>query len=247
MSQSVERAIQILEMLSEGPQHVQAIADRLGIHRTTAFRLTQDLCSGGLARRNGDGSYAVGFRLAGLAQAALEQFDLRGIAHRHLVELSAKLRATVHLGAADGDRIVYVDKVESRGTVRLYSEIGKPVLLHASGVGKAILAFMPPNERDRLLDGYTFQRFTPTTITMPQEFAGHLAAVRQQGWARDDGEHESWINCVAVPVRDGTREIRTGLSVTTLRAQTDLQQLESMLPIILSAAEDISRDLGWTG
>jgi DNA-binding IclR family transcriptional regulator len=245
MSQAVERAIEILEMLSLGPQHPLDVAAQLGIHRTTALRLIQDLCNGGLARKNDDGSFSVGIRLVGLAHAALEQFDLRAIAHRHLVELNSELGLTVHIATVVGDQIVYADKIEPRGTVRLYSEIGRPVRLHASGVGKAIVAFMPAAERTRLLYNYSFERFTSTTVTSPEKFVAHLAEIRSRGWSRDDGEFEPWVNCVGVPVRDSTGQVSSAISVTALRAQADLTQLERELPRIKQAATNISRDIGW--
>lgn len=245
MSQAVERAIAILEMLSAGPRRPADVAEALAIHRTTALRLMQDLERGGLARHREDGTFAVGHRLAGLAQAALDQFDLRGLGHNHLVSLAAVLGATVHLATIDGDRVVYVDKVEPHGTVRLYSEVGKPVRLHASGIGKAILAFAPETDRARLLHRYVFERFTPTTVVGAEAFRAHLAAIRARGWAVDDGEYESFVNCVAVPVKDSTGAVRTAISVTALRAQTDLHTLEARLPEVRRTATAIARELGW--
>lgn len=246
MSQAVERAIRILEMLSEQPQRAAEVGERLGVHRTTALRLLQDLCQGSLARKREDGSFAVGYRLAGLAHAALEQLDLRAIAHPFLVELSRKLRLTVHIATVEGGGVIYVDKIEPPATVRLYSQIGKPVVLHTSGVGKAILAFMPDDERAALLDGYDYQRFTDTTATTADGFAARLREIKARGWAEDDGEHEPFINCIAVPVRDGTGTVRTALSVTALKAQTDLAELQAQLPAIRNTAKAVSQALGWT-
>ncbi|WP_043262725.1 IclR family transcriptional regulator [Streptomyces sp. CT34] len=245
MSQSVERAIRILELLSEGPQHPAAVAEQFGVHRTTALRLLQDLCDGGLARRREDGTFAVGYRLAGLAQAALEQFDLRAIAHPFLVDLGRQLQLTVHIATLENGRVIYADKVEPQTGVRLYSQIGKPVLLHTSGVGKAILAYLRNEERELMLDGYRYQRFTDSTVTSAA-FRAQLEEVRARGWAEDDGEYEHFINCVAVPVRDGTGRVRSALSVTALKAQTDLAGLHGRLPVIRKTAQAVSRALGWT-
>ncbi|MET9760660.1 IclR family transcriptional regulator [Streptomyces sp. NPDC006372] len=246
MSQTVERAIRVLELISESPQHPTDVAASLGVHRTTALRLLQDLCQGGLARKREDGSFTVGYRLAGLAQSALEQFDLRTIAHSHLLELGRKLRLTVHIATVEDGRVFYVDKVDPQGGVRLYSQIGKPVVLHTSGVGKVLLAYMPEEERAQVLDGYSYERFTDATVTTAGDFAAQLHEIRGRGWAADDGEYEPFINCVAVPVRDGTGAVRTALSVTALKAQMDLARLRELLPTIRTTAQTISRALGWT-
>ncbi|MEU5088923.1 IclR family transcriptional regulator [Streptomyces sp. NPDC021356] len=246
MSQAVERAVGLLEMLSEGPQHPAAVAERFGVHRTTVLRLLRDLCEGGLARRRPDGTYAVGYRLAGLAQAAVEQFDLRSVAHPFLLELCRRVRLTVHLAALDDGRVIYADKVEPPGTVRLYAQIGRPVVLHTSGVGKAILAFLPDPERASTLEGHTFERFTDTTITDAETLAARLDTIRSAGWAEDDGEYEPFVNCVAVPVRDGTGAVRAAVSLAALRARMDLPALRAHLPALRQAARGVSRELGWT-
>lgn len=245
MSQAVERAIRILEMLSSGPQRPSAVAAKLDIHRTTALRLMQDLVDGGLARRADDGTFVIGYRLVGLAQAVSEQFDLRGITHPHAQALAAELQVTVHIAVVDGDRIVYADKAETFGTVRLYSEIGKSVRLHASGVGKAILAWADDEVRERLLATCAYERFTPTTVAGEAAFAEHLREIRERGHAEDDGEYESFVNCIALPIRGATGGVTAALSVTALKEQFDLEVLRSRLPLIRETARAISRDLGW--
>ncbi|WP_028933689.1 IclR family transcriptional regulator [Pseudonocardia spinosispora] len=246
MSQAVERAISILEMISKGPQRPQDVAERLQVHRTTALRLMQDLAKGGLARKNEDGTFTAGYRLAGLAHAALEQFDLRTIAHPHLRDLCRELQVTVHIATVVDDAVVYADKIEPHGKVRLYSEIGKPVRLHASGVGKAILAFMPPAERAVLLDGYVFERYTETTVASPDAFVEELRRIRARGFSTDDGEFESFVNCIGHPVYDATGVVRTAISVTAIKADTDLEALRARLPAIRRTATAISSELGWT-
>jgi DNA-binding IclR family transcriptional regulator len=105
---------------------------------------------------------------------------------------------------------------------------------------------MPEDERAQLLKGHRYERFTDTTVTTAEAFATRLSEIRVRGYAEDDGEYESFVNCVAVPVRDGTGTARTALSVTALRAQTDLTALRGLLPGIRDTADAISRALGWT-
>jgi DNA-binding IclR family transcriptional regulator len=245
VTQAVERAISILEILSSGPQHPQLVAERIDVHRTTALRLIRDLVRDGLARRNEDGTFSVGYRLAGLAQAALEQFDLRAIAHPHLHGLCGELGVAVHIATVVNGSIVYADKIEPHGKVRLYSQIGKPVKIHASGVGKAVLAFMSPEERPVVLSGYTFERFTAATIVGQEAFAAELARIRRNGYSTDDGEYESFVNCIGYPVADATGRVRTAISVTAIKADRNLAALSAGLPQIRHTAETIAAELGW--
>jgi DNA-binding IclR family transcriptional regulator len=245
MSQTVERAIGILELLSTGPKRPADVAAELGVHRTTALRLMQDLVNGGLARRTEDGAFVVGYRLVGLAHAVSEQFDLRDITHPRIQELAAALKVTVHIGVIDGDRIVYADKAESFGAVRLYSEIGRSVRLHASGVGKALLAWAADEDRERLLATCAFERFTPATVVGAAAFAEHLREIRERGFATDDGEYEGFVNCVAVPIRNAAGGVTSALSVTAVKEQFGLDVLTEQLPLIRETTAAISQDLGW--
>lgn len=166
MSQTVRRAIDILEFIARRPRTQTEVGEHLGVHRSTALRILESLTEGGLARRLPDGRYAVGHRLAGLAHLALEQFGLKDVAGEHLRLLGERCGHTVHLAALEGERIVYVDKVDPVDGVRLYSQIGRPVTLHTAGVAKAILAHIPRNGPTRCSPTATSRR-TPARRSPP--------------------------------------------------------------------------------
>lgn len=246
MSQTVRRAIDILEFVARRPRTQTEVGEHLGVHRSTALRILESLTDGGLARRLPDGRYAVGHRLAGLAHLALEQFGLKDVSGEHLRLLGERCGHTVHLAALEGERIVYVDKVDPVDGVRLYSQIGRPVTLHTAGVAKAILAYVPRERADELLAECDFAPHTDTTITSPDAYRKALAETRARGWAVDDGEYEDFVNCVAVPVRDSSGEVVAAVSVTALKAKADMGALESdVLPDLMTTADTISKELGW--
>ncbi len=245
MSQSIQRAAVVLEHVSVRPRTQSEIAEILGVHRSTALRILQTLTETGLARRRTDGTYGVGYRLTWFASLASEQFELRDLARPRLAELGAACGHTVHLAVLEDDRIVYADKIEQPGTVRMYSQIGQPVRLHTSGVSKAILAHVGGATRDRLLEAYEFERFTATTIASRDDFEADLSRVRDRGWAVDDGEFEDFINCVAMPIRGADDQVIAAVSITALRAQADLAALEGLLPQLQHVTEGISKSIGW--
>ncbi|GAA2305879.1 IclR family transcriptional regulator [Streptomyces kunmingensis] len=246
MSQTVRRAIDILEFVARSPRTQTEVGEHLGVHRSTALRILESLTEGGLARRLPDGRYAVGHRLAGLAHLALEQFGLKDVAGEHLRGLGGRCGHTVHLAALEGDRIVYVDKVDPIDGVRLYSQIGRPVTLHTAGVAKAILAHLPRERAAELLAGCDFAPHTGTTLTDPAAYRKALDETRARGFAVDDGEYEDYVNCLAVPVRDSGGGVVAAVSVTALKARADLSALETdVLPDLVATAETISKELGW--
>ncbi|MZD05308.1 helix-turn-helix domain-containing protein [Streptomyces sp. SID5785] len=247
MSQTVARAIEILEFVAREPRTQSEVGARLGVHRSTALRILESLTDGGLARRLPDGRYAIGLRLAGLARLAEEQFGLTDVARAHLRGLGARTGHTVHLAALEGDRIVYADKIDPADGIRLYAEIGRPVTLHTAGVAKAILAELPPDRAAALLDASCdFAPHTATTVTDPAAYRAVLARTRERGHAVDDGEYEDYVNCLAAPVRGSGGEVVGAVSVTALKARADLAALTAdVLPDLLTTVATISEELGW--
>ncbi len=247
MSQTVKRAIEIVELLSESPASLGEVADRLGVHKSTALRLLQTLETGGFARRGDDGRWLVGIRLIGIGQQALASLDVRTVAAPHLRRLGELCGHTVHLAQLIDHEVTYIDKVEGRDRVRMYSRIGKQVATHASGIGKAILAFVEEPLQSEVIEGLEFQKYTKTTITSPERFRDELALIRSRGWATDDGEFEDYIACIAAPVRGADGRVRAGVSVTTLQALASVTQLERLVPDLLKTADSISHEGGWAG
>nr|WP_255430115.1 IclR family transcriptional regulator C-terminal domain-containing protein [Streptomonospora sp. PA3] len=129
----------------------------------------------------------------------------------------------------------------------MYSRIGAPAPLHATGVGKAVLAGMPQEERDVLLGEPPYDRCTPSTRTTREELAADLAEVAERGWALDDFEHEEFIHCIAAPVRDASGTATAAVSVSAPNLVLDRAQLLDLVPGLLQTAAAISEELGWSG
>ncbi|MFJ4175198.1 IclR family transcriptional regulator [Microbacterium sp. NPDC089696] len=247
MSQTVSRAIDIVDYVSRANRTIGEIADMLGVHKSTALRLLQTLEERGFVRRGVDGRYGMGFELIALGQLALDQVEARTIAHDALTELANSAGHTVHLAQLMGDTIVYVDKVDGRGSVAMGSRIGLTARTNTAGVAKVIGAFQTPEVQDKLIAGADFRRYTDTTITSADAMREEYQRIVERGWAEDDGEMEEFINCVALPIRDARGRVTHGMSVTALRAVSSLEELREHLPEYRETANRISRDLGWRG
>lgn len=246
MSQSIERAIEVLGILAAAPQTPAEVSRRLDVHRSTALRIMALLTTQRLLRKLPDGRYGIGPGLVMLAHRALEQFDLVRTAHPHLVELSSAREQTVHFAELQGDAVVYVDKIDPVRSIRLTSRVGQAAHLHTASVAKAILAFQPEERLDALLREHTFERFTDTTITTVPDYLDALEQVRDRGWACDDGENENFIVAIGAPVRDASGTVVAAVSVIELKAVAPLQTLvETMLAPLRATADAISADLGW--
>jgi DNA-binding IclR family transcriptional regulator len=240
MSQTVDRALSILPLLAEGPANLEQVAVRLGVHKSTALRLLRTLHEHGIVHRQPDQRYRLGARIFALAQQAVENLDVREIAHPHLVELNERTGHTVHLAVHEDDEVLYIDKVESRYPVRMYSRIGKPVAITNAAVAKLLLADLPEPQRRALAQRLDYPRYTARSITDAPTFLAELAKVREQGWATDLGGHEESINCVAAPVRGPDGRVVAAMSVSAPNVVVSADELLELLPLVRRTADAIS-------
>ncbi|MFD3733551.1 IclR family transcriptional regulator [Streptomyces sp. NPDC058632] len=240
MSQTVDRALSILPLLAEGPADLGQVADRLGVHKSTALRLLRTLHEHGLVYRQSDQRYRLGARLFALAQEAMENLDVREIAHAHLVRLNEQCGHTVHLAVHEENEVLYIDKVESRYPVRMYSRIGKPVAITVAAVAKLLLADLPEHERRALAEKLDYPMYTSCSTPNPPAFLRELEKVREQGWATDLGGHEESINCVAAPIRGADGRVVAAMSVSAPNVVVTADELLTLLPLVRRTAAAIS-------
>lgn len=245
MSQSVGRALQLLNELAEGPRSLDELAEAVGVHKTTVLRLLRTLEDDRLVYRDGAYRYHLGAGLFALSSRALEQRPVRAAAIQHLATLNRETGHTVHLAAYEGGEVVYIDKYDSRHPVRMYSRIGLRARLHCTAVAKVLLAGLPARERRAVAEGIEYEALTPRTLTSPEALLTELARVAEQGYAVDRGEHETFINCVAAPIRDASGRVVAAVSVSVPDVLLDFDQVLALLPRVQAAALAVSADCGW--
>lgn len=247
MLETVGRAVAVIKYIGEKPRSLTEVATHIGTHKSTALRLLQTLEQTGFARQDGTGRYAVGFELVAIGQHALEDVDLYTVAHPRLVALSKRLGYTLHLGHLVGHEIVYLDKVEGRGAVKMYSRVGTTAILHTAGIAKAIIAYLDEPLLGEILNRVDYKPYTSTTLTNSSAFTRELARTAERGWAEDNGEFEDFINCVAVPIHGPKGRVRAAISLTALHALAPLEVLRASVGELSAVAEEISRECGWIG
>lgn len=214
------------------------IASRAGLPRPTAHRLIAELTRWGALRRDDDGTYTIGRRLWDLGLLAPVQTDLREVAAPFLHDLYGATLATVHLAVRDGTRALYVETVRGNASVPIVSTVGSRLPLHATGVGKALLAHAPEVVRRQVL-GAPLQRFTAHTITQPARLERQLDRARHDGYATTVEEMTLGACSLAIPV---TLPDRTVAAVGIVVA--DLRRTQARLAAALQvAARGIERSL----
>lgn len=245
MSQSVERALQLLVLLEAGPRSLTDCADELGVHKSTALRLLQTLEAQRFVTHDATHQYQLGSRVFELSNAALAQRSVRDVVHPHLERLNIDTGQTVHLAAFESGEAVYIDKLEAHSGIRMYSRVGLSAPLHCTAVGKVLVASLPEPERERIALGLRYERMTENTLRQPAAYLAELARVRAEGFARDHQEHETFINCVAAPVRDGSGTVVAAVSISVPTVSLGADEVFGLRHQVMRAAAAASADLGW--
>lgn len=245
--QSVERAIKILEELAgeKDGLGVTEISRRVGLHKSTVYRMLSTLLNLGYIEQNTvTEKYRLGMKILYLAGEILGRMDIRHEARDLLKELSKKVNEAVHLVVPDGFSAVYIDKLEGNKTIRMYSQIGRRAPLHASAVGKVILAFSDEQFLKEVVK-QNLEGYTSKTITDRHELMNHLKMVKERGFAIDDEENEEGIRCVGAPIFDYTGKVIGAISVSGPTVTVVPEKIGEIGEYVIESAEKISQRMGW--
>lgn len=222
--QSVDRAVSILQVLAmHGTAGVTEIAEELGIHKSTVFRLLATLESRGLVEQDSDrGRYRLGYTVVQLAAGATKMHDLSLLSRPICHELATTVGETVNVAIHDGHAVISIDQVLGSSAITSIDWVGQRTPMHATSAGKVFLANMPDDLLDAILTK-GLDRYTPHTMVDPTILKEQLAPVRGQGYAYVIEEHEIGLAAVAAPIRsmDGSVVAAVTVSGPTFRVNED--------------------------
>lgn len=247
--QSVARVLDILELLSGAPSGMtlSELAAKSQLHVSTAHRLVNVLVERGYAVKDG-GKYRLSLRTFEIGCRVSGVWSLLAEAKPRLEELAAFSKEAVHLVERDGNKVVYLYKAEPyQQLVRMDSHTGLRNPMYCTGVGKSILALLPREEVERIWREEEITVFSPNTITDLGKMEQELEKIRQQGYAVDNEEHEPNVRCIAVAIRNWAGEPVAAISISAPAARLNDEVMASLLPLLRTAADDISAMLGWRG
>lgn len=239
----LDKALAVLSCFEEQGQElsVTEIADQLGIHKSTAFRIVTSLDEANFLERSPTSlRYRLGFKLFHLGSLVESGKELRRRARPILEALKDECDETVHLVVLSKGEALYLDKIEGRKTIRVVSRVGMTLPAHCSGVGKVLLAYLPDAEVDAIIRAKGLKRFTPNTITDRKALRAELKRIRDAGFGMDNEEIEVGLRCVAAPIKDATGQVIGALSISGPTFRFEGQDAERMKAMLLRAAGRVS-------
>jgi len=240
--QSLERAFDLLERMADagGEVGLSELSASSGLPLPTIHRLMRTLVACGYVRQQPNRRYALGPRLIRLGESASRL--LGTWARPYLARLVEETGETANMALLDGDEIVYVAQVPSKHSMRMFTEVGRRVQPHCTGVGKALLSQLPDQRVKEILERTGMDAHTPNTITSPDVLLAQLEQIREQGYAVDDEEQEIGVRCVAVPLRGAPA--LTAISVSGPSGRMTRETVPDVVPVMKDAAERFTKELG---
>jgi IclR family transcriptional regulator, acetate operon repressor len=244
--QAVERSLQILALIvSADPEMgLREVGLASGLPVATTHRLLKALVNRGYVRQNpANRRYTVGPAAFELAARIGTTHNLAQLAQPCLQELVRLTGESANLAAIEGDEVVYLAHVEAPRVVRMFTQVGNRVPLHASGTGKAILSQMTPAARAQILSGRELVAFTPHTITNREVLDAELDRAAKLGYAFDAGEYEDGVHCIAVPVRDPRGQVNAAISVSGPSSRLSLEWMVELAPAVKRIADELFKSM----
>jgi IclR family acetate operon transcriptional repressor len=238
---SIERAFELLEHLAaaDGRLALTELAEVSGLPMPTIYRLMRTLVNRGYVRQEPSKRYALGPRLIHLGETAGRL--LGSWAQPSLAQLVDEVGETANMAVLEGDAVVYVAQVPSRHSMRMFTEVGRRVNPHCTGVGKALLAQLSDPVASEIIGRTGLPAHTPHTITDPAALLEELGKIRRRGYALDDEEQEMGVRCVAVPL-PGTPTL-AAISISGPQSRLPLNVIDDVVPIMRRTAERLAHSL----
>lgn len=246
-TQTLLRGLALLECVAQGITDVKGIATHLGTPRSTTHRMLNSLVSEGYLHHVPYGGYSLGFRLIYLGAKASEQRPLGALARPFLEALAAQTGDTVHLGTREENRVFYLDKISGTKGLEMRSRVGNRMPLASTGIGKALMLGLEPNDWQALYDEAVAEKLTAgerVLLSPWPQYQKDMRRYQTQDWVMDLEENELGIRCVAAPIRDFSGAVVAAVSIASAVPYFPKERMLALGPTVRAATVEISEKLG---
>jgi DNA-binding IclR family transcriptional regulator len=244
---AIKRAFDVIELLAhqEAGMGISDIRRALGLPVSSTAGIVYTLAElGYLDRNESDSSYRLSVKLVGVGRKALDRVNLVSQCHDLLRDVVRESGLTGHVAVLRGEDSVYIDRVSSDNIVQVNSYVGQRWPAHTSAVGKAMLAFMPEGQLERMLKHMTLTARTRYSVTSPPALMKQIRRFRRLGYVWERNEGEEGLGCVAAPIFGPSHEVVAAMSLTGTTLQLSSSRLPALGKLVKNYAWQTSRRLG---
>jgi len=225
---------------------VTEISKALGMSPSKVSRMLGTLEGEGIIEReNRNGKYRLGIMLFELGVAYAYHFPLRKIIRPHIEQMAKEIQVTVSWAVMKKNRVIVLDRIQNLPIDVLAYRVGLNMPVHSTSVGKVLLAHLPEEKQDAILRSIDLNKVTDATIIDLEHIKEHLKLTKERGYATDEEETYENINCIAVPIRDGSGQVICAISLMDEKSRTSREQLYKHIDYLKEKALFISRQLGF--
>lgn len=241
----MDRAVTVLEILARrGTAGVSEVAEEIGVHKSTAFRLLAALEDHALVRQTEErGHYELGFGVLRLANSIPGRLDLVQQARPVMDDLADEVDETANIAVLRQGFVVNLGQSVGRSAVAAHNWIGELTPPHATSSGKVLLAALAPKDRRKMTKH--LDRFTDRTITTRAALDEELRAVERDGYSSTLEELEIGMRAVSAPIRDHSGSIIAAMSVSGPSYRLSDERTELIVAAVRRAAAEVASRLGY--
>ena len=246
---AVERALDVLSCFSSRTPELTMtqIADQIGISKSTVHRLLGTLEKRRFVQRDSaTGAYALGIRPLQMAYLTLEHNDLRQLTTPFVRRLCDLYKENVDISVLDDADVVFVNHLEGPQRVKVAATTGQRLPAFATASGRAILAYLPTDEVQRVL-ARGLPRYTQYTPLTAEQVLDDLRLIREQGFAFSEQEYEEGIDAVAAPILDGSNRPFAAVAIVGPAYRLTRDRMLEIGPTIAATGKEIAQELAIAG
>ena len=245
---SIERCLKVIDTLSDHPAGLKLteLSGLLDSHPSSVHHMVATLLPHDYIAQDPDTKrYSLGFRFLEISRKILDNLDIRQIANRHLQALRRESQEAVHLAMLRGDKVVYIDKLDTPSGLSLATYVGFATDPHAAAGGKVLLAGLKDDAVKSIYKNKSLKGYGKNTITRLPALMAELDRIRKQGYAVDNEEYYEGVRCVAAPVRSGGQVVAS-ISITgSIFTMTQARIEKELAAKVVKAADSVSAELKW--
>lgn len=244
---SLSRGLMILDIIHEhGTIGVTELGRMIGVNKSSAYRLLKTLEDNGYVEQVAEGGkYALGLKVCKFRERVLDRYEIRSIARPYLEELTRLTGEAAGLSVRKGDTIYLIDCLSSPQYLGVVLQVGDREEFHSTAHGKAMFAFLPDEEKERLLDGIPREKHTANTITDEKELLEEARMIIERGYALDEEETTIGMRCVAAPIFDFSGKVAGAIGISGPVDRVTREKIPRYAETVCQTAGKISRKLGY--
>lgn len=244
--QSIDRAMNILEILSQGTNiPLREICMKVNLNKTTTHRILQSLKENGYVKQNKLGQYSLTYKMFRVGNRIIQNTDFTQPAKSYITKLAVDTNQTIHLVIRDGNQILYIDKFSPENTQNSmeWSKIGKRAPLYCTAAGKAILANCTIEDLKNIWEKTEIIKYTARTITNYDNLVDNLKLIKKNGYSIEYEEYELGLYCIGASIFNSKKEVVASISISIQLNDTTPKSF--YVEKLTECAKKISKKLGY--